>query len=200
MMRKLLSLETLQYASFAVGAALLTWFAVDSAADELQRRQLLAGIQVPEPDTSLWSESRLQNYREGRAIGVIKIAAVELEAPIVAGTSEEELDTGAGWLRESSALGGDGNVVIAAHRDGYFRALKDLPVGAEIDIVTAKGSDRYRVSATHIVNPEDTWVLAETPYPSLTLITCYPFYYLGSAPQRFVVHADRIKPKTSKGA
>jgi sortase A len=82
-----------------------------------------------------------------------------------------------------------GNLGIAGHRDGFFRGLKDLALGDEIELRSADRPDIYVVEKIQIVNPEDVSVLNPTRESSLTLVTCFPFYYVGSAPQRFVVHA-----------
>ena len=80
---------------------------------------------------------------------------------------------------------------IAGHRDGFFRPLKDIAVGDLIEVEAVGHVDRYRVQHTWIVTPDDVWVLDPTDTPSLTLVTCYPFYFIGSAPKRFIVRAAR---------
>ncbi len=87
-----------------------------------------------------------------------------------------------------------GNAAFAAHRDGLFRPLRDIRVNDEVRIVTPRGEFLYRVKKTQIVDPEDVWVLAPTKTPTLTLITCYPFSFVGHAPQRFIVQAERAEP------
>ena len=84
-----------------------------------------------------------------------------------------------------------GNVALAAHRDTFFRPLKDIVAGDEIDVVTPRGQFVYDVTGTSIVDPDDTSVLNPTEGPTLTLITCYPFDYIGHAPKRFIVRAER---------
>ena len=85
--------------------------------------------------------------------------------------------------------GAPGNSGLAAHRDSYFRALKDIADGDAIEIITRDSIVTYRVERTWIVSPTDVWVLDPTPAPAITLVTCYPFYFIGSAPQRFIVRA-----------
>ena len=87
--------------------------------------------------------------------------------------------------------GDAGNVGLAGHRDGFFRPLKDVAVGDLIELAAGERVDRYRVTETLIVDPSDVWVLDRTESPSLTLVTCYPFYFIGSAPKRFIVRAAR---------
>jgi sortase A len=86
----------------------------------------------------------------------------------------------------------EGNVGIAAHRDSHFRELKDIREDDTIELTTLDGTFRYQVEWTKIVKPADVSVLEPTDEPALTLVTCYPFYYVGSAPERFIVRATRI--------
>ena len=91
---------------------------------------------------------------------------------------------------EGTAIpGAEGNAGIAGHRDGFFRGLKDIGPGDVIELDTLKGNESYRVERVWIVDPEDVSVLDPTSTRALTLVTCYPFYYVGSAPQRFIVRA-----------
>jgi sortase A len=85
--------------------------------------------------------------------------------------------------------GDAGNVGIAGHRDGFFRGLKDISVGDEIDLIMTKEKTTYVVDQIEIVSPADVHVLEPRSTSSLTLVTCYPFYFVGDAPQRFIVHA-----------
>jgi sortase A len=93
-----------------------------------------------------------------------------------------------------TALPGDeGNVGLAGHRDTFFRRLSDIQTGDEITMATPEGTFRYVVERTLVVEPHDVWVLDSTVHPSLTLVTCYPFTYLGTAPQRFIVRATMVE-------
>jgi len=105
------------------------------------------------------------------------------------GTDEAVLKRGVGHLIGSSLPGDKGNVVLAAHRDTFFRTLKDIEEGDEISFTTRDRAKRYIVESTQIVDPEQTWVLKATSTPMLTLVTCYPFQYVGHAPKRFIVRA-----------
>jgi LPXTG-site transpeptidase (sortase) family protein len=98
----------------------------------------------------------------------------------------------AAWASSKTRPGTEGNVGIAGHRDGFFRALKDIAEGDAIELQTLGGRETYRVERTWIVEPEDVSVLDPTPSRSLTLVTCYPFYFVGSAPQRFIVRAVSV--------
>ncbi|MEJ2256284.1 MAG: sortase [Woeseiaceae bacterium] len=118
------------------------------------------------PDMSLWSEKRIADYRRFAAEsanavpeGILRIPSVELELHVFDNTAEPALTRGAGWIKGTAPLGADGNIGIAAHRDGYFRALKDVSAGDEIEIETLWSTDRYRIVNVTIVDPSDVHVL-----------------------------------------
>jgi sortase A len=144
-------------------------------------------------DQSLWSDGRIKAYEEslpaplGTPDGVLRIRSVELKAPIFDGTSDLVMNRGLGRIEGTAHLDGYGNVGIAGHRDGLLRALKDVEVGDTIELVTRRGARAYRITELTIVDPTDVSVLDPTEQPSITLVTCYPFYFLGHAPQRFIV-------------
>jgi sortase A len=145
-------------------------------------------------DQSLWSATRVRAFGEtvfrDTPQGVLRIPSLGLEVPIFASTSEINLNRGAGHIEGTAALEAPGNVGIAAHRDGFFRKLKDAKPGQLVFLDMRTRTVRYRIVDTRIVNPSDVSVLAATVAPSITLVTCYPFYFVGPAPQRFVVRAE----------
>src|SRR6185503_10765300 len=105
---------------------------------------------------------------------------------------DRTLDRAVGYIEGTAQPGTDGNLGIAGHRDGFFRGLKDITAGDAIELDTIQGTDVYRVERTWVVGPEEVSVLDPTSERALTLVTCYPFYFIGSAPQRFIVRAVRI--------
>jgi len=109
--------------------------------------------------------------------------------PVNYGTNEGVLLRGAGLVEGSALPGSNGNVAIAAHRDSYFRVLKDLALGDRIELETPDRTQTYVVTGLTVVEPTDVHVLADAGEPVLTLVTCYPFYYVGHAPKRFIVRA-----------
>jgi sortase A len=129
---------------------------------------------------------------EGEAIGRIDIPRLGIGVAIAQGESEAVLRTAVGHLADTALPGDIGNVVLAGHRDTYFRPLKDIRVGDAITIRTRDGAFEYRVESTSIVPPTDLSVLDATGGRTLTLITCFPFFYIGSAPDRFIVRARAI--------
>lgn len=150
-------------------------------------------------DQSLWSEKRAREYAEavtrpGMPMGALLIPSIRLEVPIYSGTSELNLNRGAAHIEGTSPPGADGNVGIAAHRDGFFRGLESLHIDAEVILEVEARTVRYRVVEMRIVKPTDVHVLAPTDTPSVTLVTCYPFYFAGNAPERYVVRAELVDP------
>lgn len=130
---------------------------------------------------------------EGELVGRIEIPRLGISTIVLEGVDGKTLRRGVGHIPETAPPGTPGNVGLAAHRDSFFRGLKDIHKNDIIRLKTLDGSYQYRVESTEIVTPEDTQVLADTGIPELTLVTCYPFYYVGSAPKRFIVHAERVE-------
>jgi len=147
------------------------------------------------PDRSYWSQKRSKDYSASDAaelplIGILSIPTLELKTPVLKGISDAALDSGVGWLDRTAAPGDVGNAALAGHRDSFFRQLGKLDPGAVLVMETQTGRHRFRVTGHSIVSPDDVSVLRATPGRSeLTLITCYPFYFVGPAPKRYIVHA-----------
>ncbi len=147
------------------------------------------------PDFRLWSQKRIRAYQTSLAahvsppLGVLEISSLNLSVPVLEGTDDLTLDRAVGHIPGTASLGEPGNIGIAGHRDGFFRGLKDVHVGDTIDVYTQRGRSRYMVDEIQIVSPDDVSVLAPRGKSSLTLVTCYPFYFVGSAPSRYIVHA-----------
>jgi len=147
-------------------------------------------------DFRLWSTQRIQGYEASLAqkteapLAVLRISKIDLEVPVFEGTDDLTLNRGAGRIQGTALVGHAGNLGIAGHRDGFFRGLKDIGAGDVIELEIPGRVEQYVVRQIQVVNPEDTFVLNPTPTPVLTLVTCFPFYYVGSAPQRFIVQAS----------
>jgi sortase A len=129
---------------------------------------------------------------EGDVLGEISVPRLQLDAVVVQGDSPADLDRAVGHLSNSALPGEQGNVALAAHRDTFFRPLRNIRVGDEIKFKTRKRSFDYVVESMEIVTPADVSVLEPSTGHDLTLLTCYPFHYIGSAPKRFVVFAREI--------
>jgi sortase A len=155
--------------------------------------KLRTGDQV---DFSLWSDKRVQAYmeslvtRDGAPSAVLRVPKLNLEVPVYDGTDDLTLNRGVGRIIGTARLGGAGNTGIAGHRDGFFRGLKDIAPGDTVELKLPSQVHRYVVENIQITTPEDVGVLQPTAEPRLTLVTCYPFYFLGSAPQRYIVSAS----------
>jgi sortase A len=127
-------------------------------------------------------------------IGRLDIPRLHISAPIKAGDDDNVLDAAVGYQPDTPLPWQPGNSALAAHRDRLFRPLERIRVGDEIRLATTHGDLQYEVSRTLIVDPNDVWVLDPSPDANLTLITCFPFSYVGHAPKRFVVQARKIEP------
>jgi len=125
-------------------------------------------------------------------VGRLEVPSLDLSVMILEGVEESELQLGAGHVPGTDLPGGAGNVVIAGHRDTFFRPLRELRRNDILTLTTLGGSERYVVESMRITRPDDLAVLERGPEPVLTLITCYPFSYIGSAPERFVVRARKL--------
>jgi len=125
----------------------------------------------------------------GSVLGRIEIPRLGVSTVIRAGSDARTLRLAVGHIPGTALPGQSGNIGLAGHRDTFFRRLRDIRADDDIRLVTASGTFTFKVDATTIVQPKDTWVLDPTPTSTLTLVTCYPFTYVGSAPKRFIVHA-----------
>ena len=147
------------------------------------------------PDQSLWDATQIKDYEEALQadyappLGILTINDLNIQVPIYNGTSEHILDRGAGRIRGMAKMNEDGNLGISAHRDSFFRSLKDIELGDVILIQSTYGVEKYEVSNINIVPKADASVLAPVDQKTLTLVTCYPFYHVGAAPERYIVTA-----------
>jgi sortase A len=159
-----------------------------------------AGRALPDatkPDYSLWSKQRIQAYEQSLAkkasvpLGILRIPKIGLEVAVLEGTDDLTLNRAVGHIEDTPRPGETGNVGIAGHRDGFFRGLKDVLPGDTLELETLSGSQTYRIEKIWIVKPEDVQVLDPTSEAAVTLVACYPFYFVGHAPQRYIVRAVR---------
>lgn len=155
-------------------------------------------------DQEYWSEQRKSDYQEslqqdaGSTLAILRIPSVNTEVPVFDSIGSIALNRGAGHVSGTASPNGNGNIAIAGHRDGWFRGLKDLRVGAEIELSTLTSNRTFRVFELSIVDPLDVEVLDATDETVLTLITCYPFYYIGPAPDRYIVRAQLLTPDAKR--
>ena len=126
------------------------------------------------------------------AVGMIEIPAVGLATRVLEGSDARILGLAVGHISGTALPGPSGNIGLAGHRDTYFRSLRRIKVGDEIRLTTVAGTFKYRVVSLRVVLPNAIEVLNDTQQPTLTLVTCYPFDFIGTAPQRLIVHAEMV--------
>jgi len=203
--------------SWAVGVTLLIWFFQATLGQRwLAERDTQAFLQatqanakssdkpaatfesVEAPDQTDWSAIRRNEYLASLStpfpppIAILRIPSVGIEVPVYRGTNDAVLNRGAGWIEGTAKVDAMGNIGIAAHRDSYFRALKDIKSGAALELQMPNELRKFRVESIQIVTPDVVSVLEESERDSVTLVTCYPFYFVGHAPKRFIVRADEV--------
>ncbi len=151
---------------------------------------------VQEPDYSLWSHSRIKEYRASRLAdnddprALLSIDQLNIRVPVYNGASELNLNRGVARIIGTGRMDEIGNLGIAGHRDGFFRGLKDIEIGEVIKLQTLKETTEYVVTSIAIVDSSEVSVLGPTMKSTITLVTCYPFYFVGHAPQRYIVKGE----------
>jgi sortase A len=208
------SLKTVERMLLLAGLALLSVYAMSEIHSFVVSRAALASFRAIQKTTSagdkqgsqqsgssvdfrLWSAQRIEAYLESLTknfdppLAVLRIERLRIETPVFNGTDEPTLNRGAGRIIGTGVLGEGGNIGISAHRDGFFRSLKDVRLGDSIVLELGGGkTETYVVDEIQIVTPENVEVLRPRAAPSVTLVTCYPFYFIGSAPKRFIVQGS----------
>jgi LPXTG-site transpeptidase (sortase) family protein len=192
-------LRSLQRTCIVCGGLLSGFCALSLLAGEAGRRaDVDAFAGSADPDQTLWSETRVRDFASsrgldaGRPVAVLRIQSLNLEVPVYSDTSELHLNRGVGLVEGAGSPDKGGNAAIAGHRDGFFRVLMNLKQGDIIEVETHLRAHRYRVTAVDIVDKNDNRLLLDTDEPTITLVTCYPFYFVGPAPKRFLVRGDYV--------
>jgi sortase A len=176
-------------------AALLQFDQMKAAAAEAPGDQVLDLGDERKVNYALWSKERVRAHQEslaalkGAPLAVLTVRRLGIRVPVFEGTDDLTLNRGAGWIAGTARPGQDGNIGIAGHRDGFFRVLKDVKTGDRLELATQHSVRQYAVEEVEIVAPDNVSVLQRRASPSVTLVTCYPFYFIGDAPQRWIVHA-----------
>lgn len=206
--------------SYTAGVVLTGFFVVQLAQGEVERQGAIASFEqqaqqhvaissteppqdhstsftdIGLPDTSLWAPGRISDYQSSLAaklppvLGVLEVPSVGMQVPVYESNSELVMDRASGVIQGMAFPHEQGNIGISGHRDGYFRALKDVSTGDAIVLQTLEGKKRFHITGIHIVDISDTSLLQDTRDQTVTLVTCYPFYFVGHAPQRFIVTAS----------
>lgn len=203
----------IELACWVIGLALIAFYFSSTIRFESERREGIemftqaqaqaaanspiapsSGIPSPAPIIDQQQAPREPETTETGSLPValLRMPGVDLEVPVFADISERNLSRGAGWIPGTALPNDGGNMAIAAHRDQYFRALKDVAVGDLLELESLSGPQNYRVTSLTIVEPEDLWPLDPADVATVTLVTCYPFYFIGSAPQRYIVQAVAV--------
>jgi sortase A len=184
----------LEIAFWVIGLALTAVYGIARVDARVAGSRDVASFRsVTDPDARLWSASRRQSWlrsprpADGELVGVLVIHSLQIEAPLYADTSELHLNRGVGLIARMARPEEGGNTGIAGHRDGFFRRLGAIQQGSAIELITRSAAYRYRVASTEIVERSDGRPLQPSGRPMVTLVTCHPFYFVGSAPNRFVV-------------
>lgn len=178
---------------WVVGLALIALYFVTVAHGEIERRDGIAAFNgaYSAPDRSSGSQGRIDvpEASGSMPVAVLRIARINLEDPVYADDTEHNLNRGAGLIAGTARPGSDGNVGVAAHRNGYLRTLRYVVIGDVIELDSPHARGVYVVSELSIVDPADTRPLNETGTPTITLVTCYPFHFAGGATKRYIVRA-----------
>lgn len=188
------SFQIVEWLLLAVAVVCLEWYGLRML--EIRRREngaraaLERSLSNPQPA----DDADLSTIPADGLIGRLDIPRLNISAPVEAGENARVLDSSVGYLPDTPLPWKPGNSAFAAHRDRLFRPLEKIRVGDDIQLSTIHGDLHYKVSRTLIVDPNDLWVLDPSPDADLTLITCYPFRYIGRAPKRFIVQARKIEP------
>lgn len=181
----------IERAMWTVGCLLLLVYAII-------RTDSAIGSSAAIDEYRLWSKERIDAYRAsatldaGPLVGTLQIPDLQLLVPLYADTDELHLNRGVGLIEGMALPGQPGNLGIAGHRDGFFRVLRDIRKGQRVEVSTPANRYVYEISGVTIVDATDASLLAPTRERSLTLVTCYPFYFVGPAPRRFVVRGVLI--------
>lgn len=194
-------LRWLERGLLAVGVGLAVWCAA-----VLLEAQFTKNLPLPMPaitvTQSLPGDANSSGTRspapsvpapaQGTVLARLEAPSVHMTATVLEGTDDATLRRGAGHIEDTPFPGQPGNIGIAGHRDTIFRPLRRIQVGDPLELATGDRIYHYRIKKTSIVGPDDVYVLDPTSEPTMTLVTCYPFEFVGNAPRRFIVHAELI--------
>ncbi len=186
------ALRVLEYVLLAIAVVCLSWYGWRSYEIHRAESRLTAEIhRATAPAGPMADVALPPGPPADGLIGELEIPRLRLSAPVKMGDDDSVLDFSVGYLPDTPLPWLPGNSAFAAHRDRLFRPLEHIRSGDEIRLETRHGAFSYHVLKTFIVNPQDVWVLNPLPNVDLTLITCYPFTYVGHAPHRFIVQAEK---------
>lgn len=185
-------LRILEAFFFATGLALCAGYATVMLEAAYANRLPVAADSATRATGHTIEDWRPPTAANGTVVARFDAPSVKLSANVLEGSTDDILDKAAGHIEGTALPGEAGNVGIAGHRDTTFRAVRNLKVGDSILLRTKKGVFDYRIASTEIVAPDAVWVLDPTDRPVLTLVTCYPFNFIGHAPKRYIVKANLV--------
>ena len=189
-----MTLTVVKRALFITGSGMLGYALFVAAESHFTQR-----YETLQFDRTLALPSNLQMQRtvSGGPIGKLAIASAGISAIVLEGADSGTLEVAPGHIPGTALPGEGGNMAIAGHRDTFFRNLKTIRNGDSIQLTTLKGTYEYRVDTTEVVDPARTDVLESSGSPTLTLVTCYPFHWIGPAPKRFIVRGHLLRGPTT---
>ena len=188
------------------GAVLCGVYLIPTVYGSAMSHLAVARFRSQSTTNSLWDSARIRAYERTLNLSfpapeaILRVPRLGIEVPVLEGTSDITLNRGVGHIAGTALPGQPGNIAITGHRDGFFRPLKDAREGDIIEVQRKSQTDRYIVSKIKIVFPSDTSVLNNTTDSTLTLVTCYPFYFVGAAPQRYIIQASLLAPAPTSTA
>jgi sortase A len=189
-----LDLRAVERILFALGIVLLTWYGLERLAVAFEQRAAnreLEDVRMAAPPRPAEGAAHLdQPLANGALVGRIELPRVGVAAIVREGDDVSVLRRAVGHVPGTALPGDSGNAGLAGHRDTFFRGLRNVREGDRITVTTPQELLHYEVRSMRIVEPTDVSVLAPTTRPTLTLVTCYPFNYIGAAPKRFIVQAE----------
>jgi sortase A len=188
-------LKWLERSLLAFGLALGLWCAVVLVRAHQTQNMPPPKVTVTQtllPGTTTSPPAPVPAPARGAWIARLEVPSVKLATTVLEGTDDGTLSRGSGHIEDTPLPGQTGNVGIAGHRDTVFRPLRHIQLGDEMKLTTADRVYHYKISKTLIVTPDDVYVLDPTAQPTLTLVTCYPFDFIGHAPRRFIIQAALI--------
>lgn len=194
-------MKTAETLLWITGTTLMVLCAVALSGEEHLRQQGVASFAQAQENAATLpplatpttaSTAKSPRPAENAVIAILRIPVIELEVPVYRGTEAHTLLRGAGLVEGTSSPGSHGNVGIAAHRDSHFRDLKDVAIGDLVELGTLDQTQLYKITDLSVVDPDAVHVLDETGESVLTLVTCYPFYFVGNAPRRYIVRATAV--------
>jgi sortase A len=184
--------DWIAWALIAAGLISLSKVGLDAARAAAYQRQYQSALREAAQSQPSLAAAAAASPSLGQGIGWLEIPRIGVSAAVVHGDTDALLKNAIGHLPDTPLPWSGGNSVLAGHRDTFFRPLRAVRLGDLVRLKTPAEHLEYRVRETFIVDPEDVWVLESTPATMLTLITCYPFDFVGNAPRRFIVRAERI--------